>query len=194
MEFWCGSRVLTGYSVQKYKKSVYLHSFFLKLKSRRIMKINQLKWAMCLTAFLWVTGAMAQSKVTLTFQDASTQTIEVSSSGKIYFSDNYMFIDYGTALPYTFSVSNIRNMVFDEVLGIHDIVTETFKVYPNPVYNTLYFSSNDFEVHPYSLFSIDGRLLLYGEVRNGDPISVSGIPAGLYLLKINNTSLKINKL
>lgn len=158
------------------------------------MKKNMMRWLLCLTVVIACSSAMAQTKVKLTFQDASTQTIEVSSSGKIYFSDNYMFIDDGTSLPYSFAVSNVRNMVFDEVLGIHDIVTESFKVYPNPVYNTLYFSSDDFEIHPYSLFSIDGRLLLHGEVQNGDPISVSGIPAGLYILKINNTSLKINKL
>lgn len=153
-----------------------------------------MRWLMCLVVVMAFSTAMAQTNVKLTFQDASTQEIEVSAYGKIYFSDNYMFIDNGNALPYSFAVSNIRNMVFDEVLGIHDLVTETFKVYPNPAYNTLYFSSNDFEIHPYSLFSIDGRLLLHGEVQNGDPISVSGIPAGLYILKINNTSLKINKL
>ena len=181
------------FSGQKYEKSVYLQSFCRKVKIQN-MKINQLKWAMCLTAFLWVTGGMAQSKVTLTFQDASTQIIDVSASGKIYFSDNYMYIDDGTALPYSFAVSNIRNMVFDELLGIQDIVTESFKVYPNPVHNELYISGNDFRLHPYQLFSTDGRLLLQGESREGNPINVSTLPTGLYILKINNSSFKISKL
>lgn len=139
-------------------------------------------------------SGMAQTKVTLTFQDASTQEIEVSASGKIYFSDNYMLIDDGTNVPYSFNVANIRNMVFDEIVGIHDIVTESFKVYPNPVYNELYISANDFKTHAYYLFSIDGRMLLQGHTQEGEPINVSHLPSGIYILKINNTSLKINKL
>ena len=137
---------------------------------------------------------MAQSKVTLTFQDASTQEIEVSAAGKIYFSDEYMYIDDGTALPYSFALDNIRKMTFGQGVGVSEIVTEAFKVYPNPVRNELYVSGNEFGPYRYALYSIDGRLLLQGEVGNGEAIHTGDIPAGLYILKINNTSLKINKL
>ena len=136
----------------------------------------------------------AQTKVTLTFQDASTQEIEVSASGKIYFSDDYMYIDDGTALPYSFAVGNIRKMTFDEILGVRDIVTESFKVYPNPAHNELYISGDDFGPYRYALYAMDGRLLLSGKVQNGEAIPIDDIPTGLYILKINNTSLKINKL
>ena len=158
------------------------------------MKKTTLKWALCLAAFLWTSAGMAQTKVTLTFQNATTQEIEVNAYGKIYFSDDYMYIDDGTALPYSFAVSDIRNMVFSEVLGVQDIVTETFKIYPNPVHNELYISGNDFRPHSYQLFSADGRLLLQGESREGDPVNVSTLPTGLYILKINNSSFKISKL
>ena len=158
------------------------------------MKKTTLKWALCLAAFLWTFAGMAQTKVTLTFQNATTQEIEVNAYGKIYFSDDYMYIDDGTSVPYSFAVSSIRNMVFSEVLGVQDIVTETFKIYPNPVHNELYISGNDFRPHPYQLFSADGRLLLQGESREGDPVNVSTLPTGLYILKINNSSFKISKL
>ena len=158
------------------------------------MNIINMKWAMAAATFLWCVTGMAQTKVSLTFQDASSQEIEVSSYGKIYFSDNYMYIDNGTAVPYSFAVSNIRNMVFNEITGIEDIVTETFKVYPNPVHNELYISGNDFRSHPYQLFSTDGRLLLHGVSREGEPEKVSDLPTGLYILKINNSSFKISKL
>ena len=137
---------------------------------------------------------MAQSKVTLTFLDASTQEIEVSAAGKIYFSDEYMYIDDGTALPYSFALSNIRKMTFGQGVGVSEIVTEAFKVYPNPVRNELYVSGNEFGPYRYALYSTDGRLLLQGEVGNGEAIHTGDIPAGLYILIINNTSLKINKL
>jgi hypothetical protein len=158
------------------------------------MKKNKLIWLMCMAFMLAFSTGIAQTKVILTFRDASTQEIEVAAYGKIYFSDNYMFIDDGNSMPYSYEVSQIRNMVFDEVVGLRDIETETFKVYPNPVHNELYVNGNENVPYRYSLFSIDGRLLLYGEVQNGESIRVDGIPAGLYILKINNTSLKINKL
>ena len=137
---------------------------------------------------------MAQTKVTLTFQNATTQEIEVNAYGKIYFSDDYMYIDNSTTLPYSFAVSDIRNMVFAEIIGIQNIETETFKIYPNPVLNELYISGNDFRPHHYQLFSADGRLLLQGESREGNPINVSALPTGLYILKNNNSSFKISKL
>ena len=158
------------------------------------MKKTPLKWTLCLAALLWATGGMAQTKVTLTFQNATTQEIEVNAFGKIYFSNDYMYIDDGTTVPYSFAVSDIRKMTFDEVLGVNDITTESFKVYPNPVHNELYIRSDDFQPHPYQLFSTDGRLLLQGESREGDPVNVSDLPTGLYILKINNSSFKISKL
>jgi hypothetical protein len=158
------------------------------------MMKTTLKWTLFLAATLWASGGMAQTKVTLTFQNASTEEIEVNAYGKIYFANDYMYIDEGNAFPYSFAVSDIRKMTFDEVLGVNDIVTETFKVYPNPVHNELYISSDDFQPHPYQLYSADGRLLMQGESQEGNPINVSDLPTGLYILKVNNSSFKISKL
>ena len=164
-----------------------------RYKYDKMLKIK-LKWIMSMALLLAFSTGMSQNKITLTFQDASTQEIEVNAYGKIYFSDNYMYIDNGTALPFSFAVSNIRNMIFNEGLDVPEIVTETFKVYPNPVHNLLYINGNDSQNYPYALYSIDGRLLLHGDIRNGDSVDVSELPSGLYILKIHNTSLKINKL
>ena len=174
---------------------MYLCIFFTPfLKKIYNMKKNIQRWAMCLTILLWVTSGMAQTKVTLTFQNASTQEIEVSASGKIYFSDNYMYIDDGTAVPYSFAVSDIRNMQFEQVVGIQDIETESFRIYPNPVHNELYISGNDFRPIAYQIFSMDGRLLLQGETNEGNPIFVGSLPTGICILKIHNSSFKISKL
>lgn len=154
---------------------------------------SKLLLALLATLLAFQTAA-AQTRVTLTFQNASSQEIEVSAAGKIYFDNNYMYIDDGTAVPYSFAVANIRKMTFDEVLGVREIVSENFKVYPNPARNELYVNGDEFGPYPYVLYSMDGRLLLQGEVQNGDAIQIGDIPTGLYILKINNTSLKINKL
>ena len=136
----------------------------------------------------------AQALVSLSFHDGSSQEIEVSASGKIYFSDNYMYINDGTAVPFSFAVENIRNVVFTEVLGVQDIQTESFSVYPNPVHHDFYIQGNDARTYSYALFAMDGRLLLSGNGQNITPVSIDRYPTGLYILKINNHSFKINKL
>ena len=148
---------------------------------------------LCLILMRFSSG-MAQTLVTLTFHSGSTQEIEVSASGKIYFSDNYMYIDDGTTVPFSFAVENIRNMTFTEVLGVQDIKTETFTVYPNPVRNEFYIQGNDAQTYQYALFSLDGRLLRNGFGQDITLVSMEEFASGLYILKINNTSFKINKL
>lgn len=157
------------------------------------MKITLKLMFLCLMLTGFFRG-MAQTNVTLTFHNGSTQEIEVSASGKIYFSDNYMYIDDGTSVPFSFDVANIRNMTFSEVLGVRDVENETFSIYPNPVHNEFSIHANDATTYHYTLFALDGRLLLDGIGQDITSVSMDRFPAGLYILKINNTSFKINKL
>ena len=156
---------------------------------KRLFKLTVL----CFILMRFSSG-MAQTLVTLTFYSGSSQEIEVSASGKIYFSDNYMYIDDGTTVPFSFAVENIRNMTFTEVLGVQDIKTETFMVYPNPVRNEFYIQGNDAQTYHYALYALDGRLLRNGIGQDITLVSMAEFASGLYILKINNTSFKINKL
>ena len=156
---------------------------------KRLLKLTVL----CFILMRFSSG-MAQTLVTLTFHNGSSQEIEVSPSGKIYFSDNYMYIDDGTTVPFSFVVENIRNMTFTEVLGVQDIKTETFTVYPNPVRNEFYIQCYDAQTYHYALYALDGRLLRNGIGQDITLVSMDEFASGLYILKINNTSFKINKL
>lgn len=149
---------------------------------------------MGLAAMLWFATGTAQTRVTLTFQDASTQAFEVSAYGKIFFSDQFIYIDEGDAVPFSFAVSDVRNMVFSEVLGVRDIVSENVKIFPNPVRNDLFVSLDNPEPQPFSLYASDGRVVRQGFCENGTPVRVGDLPMGLYILKINNNSFKISKL
>ena len=153
-----------------------------------------LKLAMLCLFLMRFSSGTAQTLVTLTFHNGSTQEIEVSASGKIYFSDNYMYINDGTTVPFSFAVENIRNMTFTEVLGIQDIKTESFTVYPNPVRNEFYIQGNEAQNYRYALYALDGRMLMNGIGQDLTLVSIDKLASGLYILKINNTSFKINKL
>lgn len=136
----------------------------------------------------------AQTSVTLTFKDNSTQEFMVDLSGKIYFENNYLYIDEGTGLPYSFAVDNIRKITLPHDVNVEDIVTDDFTIYPNPVLNTLHIHSGKIGQHPYQLYTLDGRLLLKGVCLEDETLNLQHLPSGLYLLKIGSSTIKISKL
>ena len=142
----------------------------------------------------FVNGVSAQTTVTITFNDNSTQELMVDPSGKIYFGNNYIYIDEGTGLPYSFAVDNIRKITLPHDVNVEDIVTDDFTIYPNPVLNALHIHSGKIGQHPYQLYTLDGRLLLKGVCQEDATLNLQHLPSGLYLLKIGSSTIKISKL
>ena len=151
----------------------------------------------CMLVILLITFANripAQTSVTLTFKDNSTQEFMVDPGGKIYFENNYLYIDEGTGLPYSFAVDNIRKITLPHNVNVDNIVTEDFEIFPNPVQNTLHIHSGNSGQHPYQLYTLDGRLLLKGVCQEDATLNLQHLPSGLYLLKIGSSTIKISKL
>lgn len=134
----------------------------------------------------------AQTAITLTFNDDNSQEFSVTPSGKIYFSDTYLYIDDGYGIPYSFEISNIRKITLPHDVSIEDILTEDFTIYPNPAHNVLHIHNNRQELNTYQLYAMDGRLILKGTCHNDEPIAIGNLTGGLYLLKVNNTTFKIS--
>jgi streptogramin lyase len=80
-------------------------------------------------------------------------------------------------------------------LGDNAKPVNEISVYPNPVSDYLYIENNkDVIIETIDLYDMTGRVVKKytpSEVQN-DNISVSGLSSGNYILKINNTSKKIN--
>ncbi|MBQ6071633.1 MAG: T9SS type A sorting domain-containing protein [Bacteroidales bacterium] len=161
----------------------------MKLKKKRMFL-----WI--LLPFLLFTGnrVYAQTTVTLTFNNNTTQELTVDPAGKIYFENNYLYIDEGLGLPYSFAVENIRKITLPQTVGVDNITTEEFEIYPNPVQNTLHIHSGVGGQHPYQLYTLDGRLLLKGVCQEDETLNLQHLPSGLYLLKIGSSTIKISKL
>ncbi len=140
------------------------------------------------------TSLQAQTIVTISFNSAADQTLNVNESGKLYFNDNYLFVDEGNGIPYSFLLSAISKMTFSAPSSIEDIETPELKIYPNPVSQNLYVHHNQQERSLYSLFSYDGRLLLQGSCSNDEPIDMSRYSRGLYLIQVDGITFKISKL
>lgn len=149
------------------------------------------------TAFVMLLpiAASSQSLETITSNDNSTQEFEVPAVGKNYFSDdNHLFIDNGEEMPIYFDVANIKIITFSEVSSIQEIVTELFKVFPNPVHDNLFVVGENLENIHFALNFIDGRLLKNGVIHSDEAINLTALPIGINILKIDNKTLKINKI
>ena len=141
-----------------------------------------------------VVGEAQTTTVEVRLQSGGIHSYEMSATGKLYFQNDYLFIDDGINTPYSFQVSDVEKMLFSYNISIEDIVTEECRVYPNPVSSFLKISSANTEVNHYRLFSIDGRELVSGSCHNDETVNVSALPQGLYLLKVNGQTFKISKL
>ena len=147
---------------------------------------------LCLLAGILV--GFAQTEVKLQFYNSGDQSFTVSDAGKIYFDNGYMLIDEGSGTPYSFLISDIKKMLFEHTTSVETIETNNFRIYPNPTSSYIVISSDQITDIPYQIFALDGRMVLSGISHSDEIISVSMLPQGLYLLKIDGKTFKISKL
>jgi hypothetical protein len=84
--------------------------------------------------------------------------------------------------------------LFGTISGIKNLNQRTFSVYPNPVSNELILD-NIPNKSVISVFSTEGKLLkVINPTDQHIEILVSDLPAGVYLLKINDSICKFIKL
>ena len=77
---------------------------------------------------------------------------------------------------------------------VDESLTEEFKVYPNPVDDMITVETPSLALQCYEITNIMGQTLMTGRIDNEkQQINVSGIPAGMYFLRINGTTVKFVK-
>ena len=151
-------------------------------------------WMMVVCLSCLAAPVHAQTRVTISFYSAAEQTLTVSDAGKLYFQDNYLYINEGSSVPYSFLLSAISKITFAEETGIGDIETSEVRIYPNPATDNVRIHNNRAERSLYSLYSSDGRLLQRGVCQNDEPVDVQRYAKGLYLLQVDGVTFKISKL
>ncbi len=84
------------------------------------------------------------------------------------------------------SSSSIQNIEIEESLSQSYIIQQEseFKVYPNPVTNTLNIQTNQ-EIHQISVFNMSGQLIKHVTENFQNGIDLSEINSGLYIIRID---------
>uniref|UniRef100_UPI004049CFFD T9SS type A sorting domain-containing protein n=1 Tax=Flavobacterium sp. TaxID=239 RepID=UPI004049CFFD len=102
----------------------------------------------------------------------------------------YIITVEGNVSTLTITNSNGDVMVFNSVLASNaNFDTSTVSLFPNPVQNELFFTSESvFE--NYQIFDLTGKLLQKGNLSEVQNIAVQSLPKGLYVLQLENRNIK----
>jgi len=138
---------------------------------------------------------MAQAEVKIMDEGGNTATIIVSEQGKMYFSPDTMFINDGNGQHHAFAIADIRRVNFNaNLVDIPDCQElSDLQIYPNPAGNFFRIKSSDANPLKVRLYAMNGRLLKEELTQSGERINISDLPAGMYLVQVNNTTFKLSK-
>ena len=81
---------------------------------------------------------------------------------------------------------------FSTTLSTENVAFQNFSIYPNPVTDILYFSTNNHTIEHVKLVDMNGRVVL-NISKHIEHLDVSGMAAGTYLLQIETLSGSISK-
>lgn len=142
--------------------------------------------------------AMAQTAVLVNLNGVDEEKkYVVEENGKIFFSDNKMFIEQmASNAPVSFDLSAIAKVRFQPAsnVGVESIFSDGGELflYPNPATDQV-FLANVSEKTAVSIFSIDGALVKKAVCSQKNGISVADLSNGFYLVKAGNQTFKLEK-
>ena len=76
-------------------------------------------------------------------------------------------------------------------LGLDIVSNESFKLYPNPVEDYLYIQSSDTTIKNIDIYNILGKKIY--SISSENSLDMSSYSAGIYFIKVNNSTFKIVK-
>lgn len=143
--------------------------------------------ALCLAPIL-----QAQNMV-LKLQGGADQTILLSNVQKITFSGSNMVLNYVSGGTQSYGFSTLEKMYFSPITSLKKTSSSTSDILYNKTDNQIHFRNLSEGTYPVTVYRLDGRAVLNTTVSNYETIDMSGFPASIYLVRINNQILKFKK-
>lgn len=148
-----------------------------------------------LLGFIQLTNA--QNTIYLKLKSHTTRGISISNIDKITFSSGNMVFDYLDSTNETIAISAVSKLSFNSATAIEELASrsEKFILFPNPVSSKFYIKGLKNIESVILIYSLSGTLVYRSTIVDTDnSVDVSNLRAGLYLLKIDNQTIKFSKL
>lgn len=153
-----------------------------------------------LIAFLcFVNGVFclqAQNSLIVNLNDGSSSNNLLSSLNKVTFSAGNMNVINKDASANSYVISTIRNMNFGVYSGVYDVSENqsTLSVYPVPACDFINIKNAPEGQLRVVIFSLEGTVLKNCVMSDSSqPIDISSLNRGLYLLRVNDKTIKFTK-
>ncbi|MDE7496503.1 MAG: T9SS type A sorting domain-containing protein [Muribaculaceae bacterium] len=164
------------------------------------MNIIKAKTALAWMAIVAAASASANTTMTVTYFDDSREATVVNllDGSRLVFGGEpaFDFSNCGSA-PGRINVADVKRITFEgKWTGVEGVSKEatSLRLRSNPVEAILSVEGYDgSKPAVVSIYSIAGREALHVENWKGEDINVSHLPTGVYILRINNSTLKFIK-
>ena len=137
----------------------------------------------------------SQSMV-ITMHDGSTIDKSLSQIRDLSFSTDSLFLTSQTFIKNDYSLDEIRKISFESLVDINEsnLTQGDIFIYPNPVMNKLSLGNISDKPVTANIYRIDGCLVKQATVTKDDAIiKVSDLSEGIYMIQLNETTLKFIK-
>lgn len=141
--------------------------------------------------------AKAQDILSIYKTDGTAAQIALPSLRKLYFSTSNLMINKTSGTNEEISLSSIQRITFNSVNGIAPVKTtsQAIKLYPIPARKYISLKNAPEGEFTVEIFNITGSLTLTQKlIPTSQPIDVSKLPSGLYLMRVNHQTIKFTKL
>ena len=142
--------------------------------------------------------AAQSTQMTIHLNDGTERTYYMTESDRVYFEDNEtLVVEIAVtgvgAKSDRYNLADIRKITCNETESVGDTSNTSVYLSPNPVHDAFILRNlNGKEsIHIYAL---DGRLVKSAEAIGNQPIDISDLSIGLYLVKTQSCTLKMIKL
>ena len=149
-----------------------------------------------LGTYAMASAAASSTEVTVVPKSGAQDVVSVDSSGVIYFKDNTMFILSSTSADktYSYALSEVRKVTFKQNTVVVRVLSEgQYLIYPSPATSVINIANAPDNLGNIQIYSAKGQLVVSTVYVAGRSIDVSGLAAGLYVLKANGVTLKFEK-
>lgn len=140
--------------------------------------------------------SFAQTGVTVTYYDGTTQGFNVTTAGKLYFASDNLYVKLdGTTTPTTIPVTIIQKITFGATLSNATFGENknNLVLYPNPSSDVFRIKSDENEELKINIYSLQGQLVHQGKYQTNEDVNVSNLSSGLYLVQVNGLTIKFSK-
>ena len=170
---------------------MYLCRF--EILSLILMRLNKPILLLFFLAGFLLHGTAQNVTLVVTTTNGEEQSFQLPQEGQLYFENgDQLIINDGTGTVATFQLANIQKMVCTEVTLVEENATSALQLIPNPA-RDCFFIKNLQSSTEARLYAIDGRLVKTFKATEGMMVDISDMVPGMYLLHIDDQTLKMIK-